>query len=108
MFSKKFSNKCDIFLSHLSKSKWKKKRKQIKIKDSFPVKSYVVINVTFYYLLKAMKQIGKVPSEKCPQKFRKFYNSENTKSQGAEKHVIRYFKPIFQSENPIATELLTA
>lgn len=83
----------------------KKKRKQIKIKDSFPVKSYVVINVTFYYLLKAMKQIGKVPSEKCPQKFRKFYNSENTKSQGA---VIRYFKPIFQSENPIATELLMA
>lgn len=46
MFSKKFSNKCDVFLSHLSKPKGTK-RKQIKIRESLPIKFYVIINVTF-------------------------------------------------------------
>lgn len=45
MFSKKFSNECDIFLSHLSNPKGTK-RKQIKIKKSFLIKNYVTINGT--------------------------------------------------------------
>lgn len=39
MFSKKFSNKCDIFLSHLSTKGTK--RKQIKIKESCSIKEMV-------------------------------------------------------------------
>lgn len=37
MFSKKFSNKCDIFLESSIKSK-RNKNKQIKIKKSFLIK----------------------------------------------------------------------
>lgn len=62
----------------------------------------------FNYLLKVMGQRGKVPSKKHQQKSKRLCDCENMKSWGSDKHVIKHFKPIFQSANPIATEFLMA
>lgn len=55
-----------------------------------------------------MGQRGKVPSKKHQQKSKRLCDCENMKSWGSDKHVIKHFKPIFQSANPIATEFLMA